>query len=78
MGDKGIAQAYLIYPGKAALIPGESFTVHVRHVLMPIKEREIPAVAGKLWKDFEAGHAVAKTWSRYPAKSPSELMKRTR
>ncbi len=78
MGDKGLAQVYVIYPGELPLIAGDSFTVHVRHVMMPVRERDLAEVVAKLWRKFEADRRAAKSWSRYPAKAPSALMKQTK
>lgn len=55
-GMKGIAQDYLIYPPGGDLAPGESFGVHVRHLLVKVPEDELVGRLAQWWGEFVKDH----------------------
>jgi len=63
-GMHGIAQDYLIYPRGAILEADGSFSVHIRHLLVPAPEKDLLQQVDRWWSDFERDHAGVHGLSR--------------
>lgn len=62
-GMDGIAQDYVIYPPGQRLGAGESFSVHVRHVIAAVDEKDPTATLEKWWDEFAKDHARVRAMS---------------
>jgi hypothetical protein len=66
-GMDGTAQDYVIFPGPRALGPGESFQLHVRHLLVPTADKDLAEELPKWWSAFHSDHArVHALWRAVP------------
>jgi hypothetical protein len=63
-GMQGVAQDYLIYPPSGAFKSGDTFRVHVRHLVVRASPDELPGKLESWWRDFTADHERIESLSR--------------
>jgi len=63
-GMRGVAQDYLLYPPGMSLAPGDSFSAHIRHLLVKVSDDELPGELEEWWAEFEADHEIVRERSK--------------
>ena len=62
--EAGIAQDYLVYPPEGRLRPGETFRVHIRHLIIRATDEQLPERLERWWAEFERDHQRIRGLSR--------------
>jgi len=63
-GMSGIAQDYLVYPPAGRLGPGQTFRVHVRHLIVRATDEQLPRRLDRWWAEFVRDHERVRRLSR--------------
>jgi hypothetical protein len=63
-GMNGKAQDYIIYPPSIDFKPGEVLKMHVRHLIVPATQEELPEKLEKWWQEFTNDHERIHSLSR--------------